>query len=394
MYKKILYYFAYVGILGHILLAVIFFAKPVFFNKLIQFPITFYYNKVAKIELDEMSAVFSIPMEEQISLAFKPWKPFENLTIYKQKIAINGTFYPSLVLALSSLNAGDELQFYSGIYTTPFQINKSDVTIKGFGHVVFEKSAYKGKGFIVNRGNNLTIENIECRYVSVSDNNGACIRQEGKGLSLNHVYFHHSENGILETGKSESSIFIEDSRFELLGKGGRAHGIYLTKANLYITNSLFIASKDEGHAIKSRGKDTYISQSIITSMSSNDSRLIDISNGGKLTVEQSLLHQGFLSVNGQAIGVGLEGVKKRVNKIVLKDNIILLERFKHNILLAKDEKISEVKIVGNIIVGKTQRLNDSNIFFTHRKEAGFPEYPLFPDKICEFIKPCPLVDLH
>ena len=33
-------------------------------------------------------------------------------------------------------------------------------------------------------------------------------------------------------------------------------------------------------------------------------------------------------------------------------------------ILAKDEKISEVKIVGNIIVGKTQRLNDSNIFFT------------------------------
>jgi len=129
-------------------------------------------------------------------------------------------------------------------------------------------------------------------------------------------------------------------------------------------------------------------------MSSDDSRLIDISNGGKLTVEKSLLHQGFLSVNGQAIGVGLEGLKKRVNKIVLKDNIILLERFKNNTLLAKNEKILDVEIVGNIIVGKTQRLSDSNIFFTHRKEAGFPGYPLFPDTICEFIKPCPLVNIH
>ena len=280
-----------------------------------------------------------------------------------------------------------------GTYTYPFAIDKNDITIIGFGHVVFEKAAHKGKGFIVSQGNNLTIKNIECRFVAVKDKNGACVRQEGVGLTLEHVYFHHSENGILETAKTEGSIYISDSRFEQLGKAGRAHGIYSNKARLYIQNSLFLATKDEGHAIKNRGQETYIANSLISSMEANDSRLIDISNGGLLTVHHSFLHQGHLSVNGQAIGYGLEGIKHEENKVVLTDNIMLLERIKKNILLAAGDMLTEIEIKNNLIVNKDSgKEEEQNYYFSSRSEAGMPEFPFFPASICQWITPCPLLN--
>lgn len=392
MKNKLFNYFVYSGLCVHLVLFLLFLWQPKLLLKVTALPVNYYYNKVADYEYSRLVDDVEQTLEQQIGLVFKPWKPIKSLSVKNKQVAVNGIDFIDLKQALLNLKDGDELQFYNGIFTTPFLIDKNDITLVGFGHVVFEKSAYRGKGFIVNKGRNLTIKNIECRYITVTDKNGACVRQEGLGLTLEHVYFHHSENGILETAKAQSNIYIKDSRFELLGKSGQAHGIYSNKANLYIKNSLFIASKDEGHAIKTRGSETFITHSLITSMSSNDSRLLDISNGGVLNINYSFLHQGPLSVNGQAIGFGLEKLKHDVNAIKLQDNIILLERIKQNVLLAtRDENVDSI-IAGNIIINKdTMHKVEDNIYFENRDDANFLKYPYFPKVLCQLITPCPLL---
>jgi len=391
MKTKLFNYLVYIGLLAHLLLVIVFLWQPKLLSKLASLPISYYYNKSVEIELNKYADVFAKPIEQQIAAVFKPWQPQNNQSPLSQTVAVNDVVYDSLAEALTVLKSGDELQFYHGVFNTPFKIDKDDITIVGYGHVVFEKSAYRGKGFIVSKGNDLTVSNIECRGILVSDKNGACIRQEGSGLTLDHVYFHHSENGILETAKIAGSIYISDSRFELLGKGGRAHGIYSNKASVYIQKSLFVATKGEGHAIKNRGKKTFISKSIITSMSSQDSRLIDISNGGELIVEKSLLHQGPLSVNGQAIGFGLEGIKHEKNKVSLTDNIIILERIKKNTLLATGENFVKTTVNNNIIINKgTNEKYEKNRYFSSREEASLPNFPKFPKLICQWLTPCPL----
>ncbi len=391
MRNNVFNYFVYSGLFFHVLLLVLFGWQPKLLAKLTSLPINYYYNKIYEYEYAQLSGGIEQTVEQQIDMVFKPWQPEKSVQVRSKQVAINGGKRISLPKALEQLQDGDELQFYNGVFNRAFLINKNDITIIGFGHVIFEKSAYKGKAFIVNKGNNLTIQNIECRFIDVADNNGACVRQEGLGLTLKHVYFHHSENGVLESAKKESNIYISDSRFELLGKNGRAHGIYSNKANLYIENSLFIASKDEGHAIKNRGRETYITNSIITSMLSNDSRLLDISNSGVLNVSNSFLHQGPLSVNGQVIGFGLEGVKHDENSIELYNNIILLERLRNNILLELGGRTVKTSIYNNIIIGKDGiDKYDDNFYFENRESAGFPLYPFFSTQICVIIKPCPL----
>ncbi|OUR63161.1 hypothetical protein A9Q74_02850 [Colwellia sp. 39_35_sub15_T18] len=392
MKTKLVNYFVYVGVASHLLLLIIIIWQPRLFGKLVSMPMNYYYSKSAQLEIDNYSKLITLSIEEQIDKVFFPWQPKPNLSNKKQTVQVNGVSFSSLKLAVKSLKSGDELQIYDGIYTKPFKINEDNITIIGYGHVVFEKSAYDGKAFVVSKGENLTIKNIECRFIAVKDKNGACIRQEGKNITLDHVYFHHSENGILEKSKRPGNIYIFDSRFELLGKNGKAHGVYSSTANLYINNSLFIATKSEGHAIKNRAEKTFISNSLITSLSSDDSRLIDIPNGGVLSVERSLLHQGPLSVNGQAIAFGMEGVRYEKNEINITNNIILLERIKKNTLLVTAEVDMTPIIEGNIVVNtNSNQQYKNNSFYQSRSEAALSEYPSFPKEICQFMNPCPLI---
>lgn len=394
MKKKLFYYFFYTGIIAHVIFFLLLAWQPNLFKKALMLPVNNAHNKTVKVDKNKLAESLNKPIEQQISEVFKPWKPLQNQTNKKQTIAINGVEYSSITKALSALKAGDELQFYQGIYAIPFAIDKDDITIVGYGHVVFERVALKGKAFIVSKGQNLTVKNIECRFIKVKDNNGACIRQEGKGLTLEHVYFHRSENGILESSKQPGNIYISDSRFELLGKKGRAHAIYSNTANLFVKNSLFIASKDQGHAIKNRGKETYIANSLITSLSSDDSRLIDISNGGILTIERSFLHQGPLSVNGQAIGYSLEGNKYNTGSILMKNNVILLERIRQNIFLSTGDYNISPQLENNILISKDDLPEHrGNVYFKNRTEAGYADYPYFPKELCKMITPCPLATM-
>jgi len=258
--------------------------------------------------------------------------------------------------------------------------------------VILEKIATHGKGLILAQGNDLMVENIECRNIKVRDGNGACIRLEGKNLTLNHVYFHDSQEGVLETSKEYGVIQINNSRFERLGYNGQAHGIYTNKAKLYIYQSLFVATKSQGHAIKVRGSKLVIDRSIIASLSSDDSRLIDMPNGGALVVKNSLLEQGPNSVNGQVIGFAFEGIKYKDNSIYLNENLIYLDRLGSDKLLAIPtiKGAIEVEQSNNIIIGKDDSAykSNNNTYFIDRAELELPSYPFFPKSFCTNVKMC------
>ena len=303
---------------------------------------------------------------------------------------LNGVPVDSLSDALKRLKPGDVLEIAEGVYKSPIILNVDRVTLIGRGHVVFEKAAARGKGYIINTANDITIKNIECRNISVPDRNGACIRQEGANLTLEHVYFRNSENGILESTNKRSKILIYDSRFEQLGRAGRAHGIYTNTAQLYIYDSLFIASKGEGHEIKSRGSVTEIHGSIITSLSSVDSRLLDVPNGGKLVISNSLLHQGGFSANSQLIGYGLEGRKHSDNAIEIKDSLFLFDRIGFDNMLAIDNGDVQQQFSRNLLIGEAQlpEMDTSNIIYEARDEVNFPPYPFLPQQWCRDTAKC------
>lgn len=382
--KWLLYYFAAAGMAIHLLLLLVVAKDRTVLPLLQEKAIRFVFGNKA-------TAAAALPTPEQIradiALVFSPWQPDFAQYPARQGIWLNNRPVDSLAQAVAGLDHGDTIHVGSGTYNRAFVVDKNDVTIIGYGHVIFEKGAVNGKGFIQATGDNLTLHNIECRYIKVPSKNGACIRLEGSGLSLDNVYFHSSEEGILETANTPGNIYISNSRFELLGKAGQAHAMYLNSANLYVTKSMVLASKDQGHGIKSRGAVTVIESSILAGFSAQDSRLIDIPNGGRLTIKNTVLQQGPYSANHQAIGYGLEGMKYSDNSVTLQDSVFILERQGSNLLYKAAEDSPAPQISGNMIIGadNTDRLN---YHFDSREEAGLAPYPWLPALLCDNGQKC------
>lgn len=317
-------------------------------------------------------------LNKEIAKAFGVWTAYAANGFDNQKILIGKDVYPSLTAATLALKAGDTLELGPGVYTTPLIIRQNNITLIGRGRVVLDGVAAEGKAAIVVSGNGLRVVNIECKGISVPDENGACIRHEGADLTLEHVYFHDSEQGVL-TGSQPGRVVIQDSRFEKLGRNGLAHGVYAGGGELYIADSLFIATVSEGHEIKSRAKVTEILRTVVASLSAVDSRLIDISNGGGLRVRNSVLEKGSVSSNPDVIGYGLEGMKYADNFIELKNNCIIMERNASSTLLHSAMDLSTAVISGNIVVSKKNiALSEENKWYKTRREANFGEFPEIP----------------
>lgn len=342
-----------------------------------------YYRVYALLEdrvpLLKTSTVQSgLSIEEEISLNFEPWKPLASSSLKKPGIWIGDKLVNSFKQAAKALKNGDVLTINAGVYREPLVIRADDVKVVGVGHVVIENTEAEGKAAIITKGDNIQIKNIECRHIQVRDRNGACVRHEGQGLTLTHVYFHHSQQGLM-TGSNPGQVLIEDSRFERLGLGGRAHAVYVNGGKLTLRNSLVIASKDQGHEIKSRAAMTTIESSIIASLSARDSRLIDVPNGGLLTIKKSVLQKGMNSSNQDLIGYGLEKRGYTANKALLSDNLILMERARGNALFHKHESLPDVVTRNNVIVSReAPDVVGMNLMFENRREAGMPEYPKLP----------------
>ncbi|MET0081748.1 MAG: hypothetical protein ABW079_01955 [Sedimenticola sp.] len=314
----------------------------------------------------------------ELEYVFGKWKPIQNAQNIRFIARIGERYFFTLKDAVKALDNGEILEIGEGVYEEPLIIRDSNVVVRGVGHVLFQNTAAKGKAAIINKGNNNVFENIECRHIKVKHKNGACIRNQGKNITLNHVYFHDSESGLM-TGKRPGKVVITNSRFERLGKNGRAHGLYAGGGELEISNSMFLSSIDEGHEIKTRAHKTLIRNSVIASMSGNDSRLIDASNGGVLIVEHSILQQGSASENQDAIGYGLEGFKYGENSIRLESNLILLERKGRNVLVRiKGDKVDPLFHNNTIVSQKRIPLGGRNLQYKSRGQASLPEYPLLP----------------
>ena len=321
-----------------------------------------------------------LTLAHEIKNTFGIWRPLKpSMQIPKGNIKINNKLYNSLKQAANHLKDGQTMFIGEGVYKQGMIIKANNITVIGQGKVILDGASVEGKGAIVTKGKNISIINIECRNIKVRDHNGACIRSEGKSLHVEHVYFHNSEQGII-SGRSTQLVTIKDSRFEQLGKNGRAHGIYIGAGKLVIENSQFIAAKSEAHEIKSRAHTNIINNSIIASMSAKDSRLIDISNGGILTINNSILQQGKNSVNGDAIGYGLENTRYKNNRIKITNSIIILERKVFNQFLHTGKFQHDTKITRNIIISpKDIDIAGFNTFYIDRKSAGFKAYPDLPE---------------
>ena len=231
---------------------------------------------------------------------------------------------------------GDTINVQAGAYPNEFlDIRKSLVLQAVNGKVVMTatEDAPNGKGIITEGGSgvDLTINGFEISGATVSDQdgaNGAAIRYEGGNLSLNNVYIHNNQEGILATPLPDlvgtGTIAIDHSEFAFNGDGsGFTHNLYIGDvANFTITNS-YIHDAVVGHEIKSRAENTTITNNRIFDNLSEASYSIDLPDGGNATITNNVIEQGPNTQNPYIIAYGEESQNNPGTSVQITNNTIV-----------------------------------------------------------------------
>jgi len=284
----------------------------------------------------------------------------------------------SLSEAFKTAPPGGLLLLRTGTYRQAATVNTANL------HLVAEPGAHlrgasvEGKGAIV-VNKDVTIEGLECSHIRVNDGNGCCIRQQHGDVTLIGVHFHHSQMGIL-TGHNGGRIkivdsYLHDSGFDESGQLG--HNIYVNSGFLEFIRSWSLAAQNAGHEIKSRAAETIIEDSLIASLNSRDSRLIDTPNGGILEVRNSVLGKGPRSENWELIGFGLElkdgRSKYGTNTVLIENNTIYLDRPDGTKLL-NAAHADIIQVQQNTIIGNSRDWAGNEVF-PSREDARVRPYP-------------------
>ena len=312
--------------------------------------------------------------------------------------------YHRLQLAFDVARPGDTVVLAAGVYAQGAVIGKDKVTLRGEPGAHLRGHAVQQKAALVIRGNDVIVEGIECSRIAVRDRNGACIRAEGRNLTVRNVYFHDNEQGLL-TGPASGTLLVESSRFERNGKAGRAHGLYVGKSvdSFVFRKNRVLTTINEGHGVKSRAPKTIIEDNVIASLDGIDSRAIDVSNGGEVTIRRNILEKGPHSKNWQMIGLALEGEIHPTNVTLIEDNLFVFDldkslidrvvdkisgspRLKGRVILSRST--GAITLANNVFVGAKEIGLDGtageNVRFESRSEAGLQPYPVLPDAISDY----------
>lgn len=306
----------------------------------------------------------------------------------------------SIQKAVNAASSGDTIRLIDGTYRECAIIpsGKNGLKILGSNGTYVRDVICNGHGIFEVKSENVTIENIECSGAS-NTSNGSCVWLVSGSITLRNVYFHDNEEGMITGNSVPGTILVENSRFERNGfNSGLSHGVYVGEGadNFIIRNSTFLSPKGSGVLIKSRAKRTTIEGSTIAALNGKGGRIIDIANGGFLTIRNNVIEARNDSGNRNTISIALERRKNRYHSLgsnLIENNWIICDRINgcdiFDSLSEFSIDVKNNKLVGPGIVwtsatdvSKTDasKINDQggNIFYKNRSKAGLGAFPALP----------------
>jgi hypothetical protein len=194
-------------------------------------------------------------------------------------------------------------------------------------------------------------------------------------------------------------LLVEGSLLERNGFGGQAHGVYIgpTIETFIFRNNRVLATTGTGHGVKSRAQSTILENNLIAGLDGNDSRAIDLPNGGDVVIRGNVLEKGPNSANAQMIGLALEGGLHEVNRTLIEGNLVIFDTLPTGLLqsfaqalglmppkgtVLASESPGPVILRNNTIVGAREVgsgvTEQDNRMSRSRRDAGLPPYPTLP----------------
>lgn len=271
--------------------------------------------------------------------------------------------YKTIQAAVNAAATGDTIAIDSGNYTCA-NITKSGLTLIGVGSTrpVISGAVYGDKGLFVISGSNTTIQNLQFTNATSTSNNGAGIRMQGTNLTVLNSTFYSNQNGILSDYNTKSTITVKDSIFgkngTCINPNGCGHAIYAGHiGTLDVENSTF-SNTQAGHNIKSRANNTIvIDNKIQDTPTGTSSYLVDVPNGGAVTITGNYFEKGPKSSNPTAaIAMGEEGNLNAAGPMLIANNTFQNDDSKTQEFIWNRTGNAGLVVSGNVLSGYTTKV--------------------------------------
>lgn len=270
-----------------------------------------------------------------------------------------GRAYAKPCQAIAAAVAGDIIEIdaagngtYDGDVCTWSKNNLTITGVNGRAHIDAAGRNSGGKAIWVIAGNNTVIRNVELSGATVPDRNGAGIRLEGAGLTVQNSYFHDNENGILTGANPTSDIVIESSEFARNGYGdGYSHNMYIGAVRSFILAYSYSHDADVGHLVKSRAATNYILYNRLTGQGGTGSYELNLPNAGLSYVIGNVVQQGATSQNSTMVSYGEEGVTHPSSQLYLVNNTFVNDKGTGSAVRVGSQVTASVLAQNNISTG-------------------------------------------
>jgi hypothetical protein len=272
-----------------------------------------------------------------------------------------GHRYAKPCQAIAAAKAGDTIQIdaagngtYDGDVCTWSTSNLTITGINGRARIDAAGRSSGGKAIWVIAGDNTVIRNVELSGAAVPDRNGAGIRQEGAGLTVEGSYFHDNENGILTGANPNSDIVVEASEFARNGDGsGYSHNLYIGAVRSFTLRYSWSHDADVGHLVKSRAATNHILYNRLTGQGGASSYELDLPNGGLSYVIGNVIQQGPTTQNAGMFAYGMEGVTHPSSQLYVVNNTFVNDRGSGTAVAVGGQVAAKVRAQNNISTGSS-----------------------------------------
>ena len=166
----------------------------------------------------------------------------------------------------------------------------------------------QGKATWVIAGDHTRIDHLELPGATAPERNGAGIRLEGTGLRVSRSWFHDDQDGILTGADPRSDVVVEHSELSRNGAGdGFSHNLYIGAVRSFTLRDSWSHDAVVGHLVKSRAATNLIRRDRLTEGRGTGSYELDLPDGGRARVQDTVIQQGARSQNASLVSFGEEG---------------------------------------------------------------------------------------
>lgn len=239
-------------------------------------------------------------------------EPVPNPTV--KPFRVGATYYDTLQAAHDASPPGATVVVAPGTWTVCGCWVTKRLTIVGAGDgrdtaqpTIVKESTIQGKAVLIADAP-LTVMDMRFEGVTVADLNGAPVRQQAGNVTMIRCTILGCDEGFL--GDGNRAIVFQDTLIVGAGRDGYQHGIYAGRGgSLTVTGGEIRDTQAGGHHIKSRALSTTVKGTVLgrADFGGNESRAIDVPNGGHLFVDGATIYKGLESGHHAVIGYGHEG---------------------------------------------------------------------------------------